>query len=417
LLRQGEHAVIEEEEGEEIFGKSIKRAMQGRCVLEEGMKPKAVTPTIPRHLGLMGFSSRVGRHRGRRYVEIWIPKNTPCPIEKSPLDLGGERRPSPRPPGLPGTPQPKMGRREDLERFYQLLDQVSTIIGGTRVLSECDGKMNWPKRGVYFFFEPGEYREDNETLRVVRVGTHAISLGSESTIWGRLRSHRGFLTGRYAGGGNHRGSIFRKLVGYAILEKEGHSSDFPTWGQGQSATSNVHYREHPIEVEVSRHIREMPFLWLDVDDEPGSTSDRKTIEKGAIALLSNRNKGEIIDPPSENWMGRRCPKEAVRESGLWNSQHTDEKYDANFLRVFESYVERVSPIQGKADDGPPTKTLILIPCSGRKREGGYQLYQRASGRRMLDVISENYKDMLISSRQEVAKAIRESAGPEQGRYC
>jgi len=327
---------------------------------------------------------------------------------------GGESRPSSHSPGPSETPQRKMARREDIESFYQLLDQLSTIIGGTRVLSKCDGKMDWPKRGVYFFFEPGEYREDNETPRVVRVGTHAISLGSESTLWGRLRSHRGFLTGRYAGGGNHRGSIFRKLVGYAILEKGGHHSDFPTWGQGQSATPSVRNREHPIEVEVSRHIREMPFLWLDVNDEPGPTSDRKTIEKGAIALLSNRNKGEIIDPSSENWMGRWCPKGAVRESGLWNSQHTDKKYDANFLRGFKSHVEKVSPIQGKADDGPTKKTLILIPCSGRKREGGNQLYQRVPGRRMLDVLSENYKDMLLSSRQEVAKAIEESAGPDLG---
>lgn len=33
---------------------------------------------------------------------------------------------------------------------------------------------------------------------------------------------------------------------------------------------------------------------------------------------------------------------------------------------------------------------------------------------MLDVISENYKDAFISSRQEVAKAIKESAGPDLG---
>jgi len=105
---------------------------------------------------------------------------------------------------------------------------------------------------------------------------------------------------------------------------------------------------------------------------------------GAIALLSNRKKKEHIDPPSENWLGLWCPKGAVLESGLWNSQHTDEKYDANFLKVFASYVKR------------------------------NQLYRIAPGRRILDVISENYKDRLLSSRQEVAKAIGESAAPDLG---
>ena len=71
--------------------------------------------------------------------------------------------------------------------------------------------MDWPKRGVYFFFKPGETRRDG-TPRVVRVGTHALKTGSGTSLWDRLSKHRGNLAGRSPGAGNHRGSIFRLHV-------------------------------------------------------------------------------------------------------------------------------------------------------------------------------------------------------------
>jgi hypothetical protein len=69
-------------------------------------------------------------------------------------------------------------------------------------------------RGVYFFFEGGELRSQSGSGGlVVRIGTHAVSVGSKSTLWGRLAQHRGSLSGN----GNHRGSIFRLWVGSALL--------------------------------------------------------------------------------------------------------------------------------------------------------------------------------------------------------
>ena len=41
--------------------------------------------------------------------------------------------------------------------------------------------------------------------------------------------------------------------------------------------------------KVSDIIREMPFLWLEVDDPPGRDSLRGYIESNSIALLSNYN--------------------------------------------------------------------------------------------------------------------------------
>ena len=42
--------------------------------------------------------------------------------------------------------------------FYERLDELEHHIGGRRRLAETSGRLRWPDRGVYFFFEPGESR-------------------------------------------------------------------------------------------------------------------------------------------------------------------------------------------------------------------------------------------------------------------
>src|SRR5215207_7564170 len=104
----------------------------------------------------------------------------------------------------------------DLSRFYAVIGQLSGR-GHQRLLGSCNGHDDWPRRGVYFFTELGEFRSGPpNVLRIVRVGTHAVSAGSKSTLWGRLRAHRGGREGR----GNHRGSIFRLHVGHALLARD-----------------------------------------------------------------------------------------------------------------------------------------------------------------------------------------------------
>jgi hypothetical protein len=46
-----------------------------------------------------------------------------------------------------------MGRIDDLNGFYDLLDDLRERVGGYRYLRDCTGKSGWPERGVYFFFE------------------------------------------------------------------------------------------------------------------------------------------------------------------------------------------------------------------------------------------------------------------------
>lgn len=88
---------------------------------------------------------------------------------------------------------------------------------------------------------------------------------------------------------------------------------------------------------VSEVIGEMPFLCLSVDDELGPESLRGYVERNTIALLSNYN-NLALDPPSEDWLGYKCDRERIRNSGLWNQNHVDENYDPDFLDTLEGLV-------------------------------------------------------------------------------
>ena len=241
-----------------------------------------------------------------------------------------------------------MSRLDDLVHFYGLLDHLRLRVGAKQLV-ECSGRMAWPRRGVYFFFEHGEYRQETgDGPRVVRVGTHALKDGSKSTLWGRLSQHRGKASTGY---GNHRGSIFRLLVGSSLKTLRG--TDEPrSWGLGsdpgkaatQLGCSREHLKKNELELEafVSQTIGRMPFLWLDVGDPPGSDSLRGRIERNAIALLSNLGQA-ALDAPSATWLGHHSDRSKVRQSGLWNNNHVDEEYDPSFLTDLDALIRMNHP--------------------------------------------------------------------------
>jgi hypothetical protein len=220
-----------------------------------------------------------------------------------------------------------MERNNLIKQFYSLLNELKNKTG-FRYLKDCRASLGWPKQGVYFFFEEGEIRQGSNDLRVVRVGTHALKAGSATTLWKRLRQHRGNLGGELPGGGNHRGSIFRLHVGTALINKE--NLNVPTWAQGNNAGPDIRTSEHFLECKVSQVIGNMPFLWLKVEDPSGPQSLRGYIERNAISLLSNYMR-EPIDPPSKNWLGNYCANSMVRESGLWNVDHVQSYCDPVFI--------------------------------------------------------------------------------------
>ncbi|MFB6145483.1 MAG: DUF6884 domain-containing protein [Candidatus Nanohaloarchaea archaeon] len=245
-----------------------------------------------------------------------------------------------------GLSQGQTMRWYNIEYFYYLMERLEQKLGGKRKLENCDGFMDWPERGVYFFFSPDETRENSNQLRLTRVGTHAVSEGSSTTLWNRLKQHYGTGDGseNHPHGGNHRGSVYRKRVGEAIINKEDIQHTHPSWNQRWSSIDRdrdeVRDEEYPLEKRVSEFIRKQPFLWLEVDDEPGKNSDRAKIEQGVIALISNFQK-KSIDPRDEKWLGKDSLKKEIRESGLWNVNHVDEDYSSEFLVLLEEKIEKI----------------------------------------------------------------------------
>lgn len=225
-------------------------------------------------------------------------------------------------------------RLAHIRKFYTILSRLEDRLGGSRKLGNCNGRQTWPKRGIYFFYEEGESRSDSGTgSRVVRIGTHALKTGSKSTLWQRLSQHRGTTDG----GGNHRSSIFRLIVGTSLSAMHGQFS--PTWNRAK-VTTEERILERRLEIAVSKVIGNMSVLWLPIGDEPGPNSMRGYIEQNTIALLSNFKK-HPIDASSGNWLGGHCDRTKVRESDLWNSNHVDDAYQPSYLRKLAHLVDQV----------------------------------------------------------------------------
>ena len=227
-----------------------------------------------------------------------------------------------------------MNRLDQIKAFYAILSALERKLGGPRNLLECNGRMNWPRRGVYFFFEEGEERlQSGCGLRVVRVGTHAVRTDNKTTLWSRLYQHRGPLSKE---DGDHRGSVFRRHLGFGISNRNP-SLECESWEEDDYPdTPRLQEKEYALEVAVSSYIRRMPLIWLKVDDWPSPKSKRSYIEKNTIALLSNWRK-QAIDPASQNWLGRQSPKEEIRQSGLWNYDYVDASCDSGFLDLLEKF--------------------------------------------------------------------------------
>ena len=84
----------------------------------------------------------------------------------------------------------------------------------------------------------------------------------------------------------------------------------------------------------------MPFLWLEINDDPGPDSKRGYVELNSIGLLSNYwFQDEMIDPASSSWLGKFAKNEDIQHSGLWNSDHVRDGYDPYFLDYFQARID------------------------------------------------------------------------------
>ncbi|MDD2319446.1 MAG: hypothetical protein PHO83_05270 [Geobacteraceae bacterium] len=235
--------------------------------------------------------------------------------------------------------RPNSTKSIHLDQFYSIVHELAENSNGYVPFGSFSVNSSFPQKGVYLFFEKNEYRLFHQNkLRVTRVGTHAVSKGSKSALWTRLRTHKGTSEGK----GNHRSSIFRLHVGSALINKLALSSD--SWGNGQSATKAIRSSEENIETMVSNYISQMFFLWLNVPGDSFANNDRAYIEKNIIALLAGPS--GPIDVGSENWLGFNSANNAIPKSSLWNVNYVYDNYDPRFLDIFYKYAMATI---GKAD--------------------------------------------------------------------
>jgi hypothetical protein len=236
-----------------------------------------------------------------------------------------------------------MNREEQIDSFYKLLDKLIEKYPLRYLNGIRNGDL--PEKGVYFFFEEGEYRATSDQKRVVRIGTHAAQAKSKATLYKRLKQH----SGPNHGYGRNRNSVQRELIGYSIRNKY-HPEDYPEWGiRSYKNDPKTHEKEKSLEKLVTDYILKMPFIILEVPGDSAKDNWRAYIESNSIILLSNYCK-TTIDPPSENWLGLSSCNDKVKESGLWNRKEIDVKkidIHKDFFRNFERFINEMGnfPIQ------------------------------------------------------------------------
>ncbi|HVT92885.1 MAG TPA: hypothetical protein VHD76_08570 [Bryobacteraceae bacterium] len=223
-------------------------------------------------------------------------------------------------------------KRKMLEAVYACLSPLVTNAETFLSFQACKGGSLWPTAGVYLFFDTEQTRLfEASQPKVIRVGTHGVSDGSISTLWQRLKAHKGDLNGL----GNHRTSIFRLHVGTALIRRGKLSC--PSWGSVERPSAKELKSEADVERLVSDYIGRLHLCFLPITDPASKRSDRAYVEQNLIAIMSGPP--GPVECAAEGWLGFDCTHRAVQSSSLWNVNHTEESFDPGFLKVLEHYVE------------------------------------------------------------------------------
>lgn len=162
--------------------------------------------------------------------------------------------------------------------------------------------------GLYFWFEAGEYCSHlNAVPRIVRVGNHPHA---QNGLKNRLRNH-------YSGTKN--GSVFRKLIGGALLRSRNAESSCLAPGPGLGHWERQDQRPcsacAPLEKEVSQILKDKFFFkCVRIDNK----ALRNHLERVIIRDLSHCPNCQA----SEGWLGRNAYNPDVRSCGMWNSEFT-----------------------------------------------------------------------------------------------
>jgi hypothetical protein len=192
-----------------------------------------------------------------------------------------------------------------------------------------------PEKGVYIFCDPTqESKLRSGAPRIVRIGTHAVSTGSKSTLRSRLRTHLGSATG----GGSHRSSIFRLHVGQSLIAKNSLKEKYPHWGVGSTASSEIRISEQELEQEVSAYIGKLLVTIIPLMDESGPNSARAHVERALVALFTENM--DFLEESTASWLGRLSTRPQLQKSGIWNVQHVGAAFDERSFKLALSLLER-----------------------------------------------------------------------------
>ena len=224
-----------------------------------------------------------------------------------------------------------LDRADAIRAMYKIFEDVVETASLPSLRDALQGPI--PAQGVYFFFDPDEHsRFSLKIPRLVRIGTHGVSVGSKATLRDRLRAHLG--TGD--GFGNHRSSVFRLHIGEALIRRGDLRSKYPQWGKGQNADKDVREQEKPLEQLVSEYISKLKVVTVQVIDKSTKLSARSTIERLSIALFTEDFLP--VEESSGDWLGAHSRHEVIATSGLWNIREVGTKADAKVLSLLQSRI-------------------------------------------------------------------------------
>ncbi len=159
--------------------------------------------------------------------------------------------------------------------------------------------------GIYIVFEKGEIYKG--CARIVRVGTHT----SPGRLKQRLKDH--FVRE------NHNGSIFRKNIGKALLNRD-RDPYLPIWALDTSKAPNIGKENKVKEAEVERRVSAymqdaFTFCVFNVETK----EERLRLEEAIIATLHQTDDFKA----SAAWLGNSSPEWEIRQSAMWLKQGLD----------------------------------------------------------------------------------------------
>ena len=241
-----------------------------------------------------------------------------------------------------------LGRRmavlKAARRIYSRVDLAEALYaslataakhGGRSTLREVISARSLPKRGIYIFMDPTEESAIFPGQpRIVRIGTHAVSMKSSSTLRTRLRTH----LGQADLGGSHRSSVFRLHIGRALMRAGDFHDPILAWGVGSTASQDQRKAERALEEKVSGYVARLLVSVVEITDNPSPSSLRAITERALIALFTEERR--YLETPSPQWLGNHSDKPEISSSGLWNIQHCGKVCDLQAVRLVVGLIDK-----------------------------------------------------------------------------